>query len=188
MDIKDQLFQLFEVSDAQADLILSKFRQETFEKNTLLATEGKLCGRLSFIEDGIFRVFKLTESREVTQWMGGKGYFVTDLSSFFFGNPANYSIEALTPATVWTLDKQAYLEVQQEIPDWNILEKRFIAKCFMVLESRVFDFIARSAEERYIRYFEQHKSLFNQVPLQYIASVLGMSPETLSRIRNKLAN
>ncbi|VTP89760.1 hypothetical protein [Sphingobacterium daejeonense] len=58
----------------------------------------------------------------------------------------------------------------------------------MVLEQRVFDFIALSAEERYLKYFENNKFLFNQVPLQYIASVLGMSPETLSRIRNKLSS
>jgi len=55
----------------------------------------------------------------------------------------------------------------------------------MTLEQRIFNFIALSAEERYLHYFEQQKDLFNQVPLQYIASVLGMSPETLSRIRNK---
>lgn len=66
-----------------------------------------------------------------------------------------------------------------------MLEKRFVAKCFAVMESRIFDFIALSAEERYTRYFALYPNHFNQVPLQYIASLLGMSPETLSRIRAK---
>jgi CRP-like cAMP-binding protein len=120
--------------------------------------------------------------------MGGEGYFITDLASFLFDASANWSIEALTPAKIWTLNKSDYLEIQDQIPNWNVLEKRFIAKCFMVLEQRVFDFIALSAEERYLKYFENNKLLFNQVSLQYIASVLGMSPETLSRIRNKLSS
>lgn len=87
--------------------------------------------------------------------------------------------------TLWTLDKADYQEFEQKIPNWNVLEKRFIAKCFMLLEQRIFQFISQSAEERYQQYFEANKELFNQVPLQYIASVLGMSPETLSRIRSK---
>ena len=157
-------------------------------KNESFLIEGKSCNRLSFIESGVFRVYKFTESKEVTQWMGGEGYFITDLASFFFDASENWSIEALTPAKIWTLYKSDYLEIQDQIPNWNVLEKRFIAKCFMVLEQRVFDFIALSAEERYLKYFENNKFLFNQVPLQYIASVLGMSPETLSRIRNKLSS
>ena len=188
MNFKQQLFQMFEVSDDQAELIISKFVPEVLNKNESFLIEGKSCNRLSFIESGVFRVFKLTESKEVTQWMGGEGYFITDLASFFFDASANWSIEALTPAKIWTLNKSDYLEIQDQIPNWNVLEKRFIAKCFMVLEQRVFDFIALSAEERYLKYFENNKLLFNQVPLQYIASVLGMSPETLSRIRNKLSS
>jgi CRP-like cAMP-binding protein len=188
MNFKQQLFQMFEVSDDQAELIISKFVSEELNKNESFLKEGKTCNRLSFIESGVFRVFKLTESKEVTQWMGGEGYFITDLASFLFDASANWSIEALTPAKIWTLNKSDYLEIQDQIPNWNVLEKRFIAKCFMVLEQRVFDFIALSAEERYLKYFENNKLLFNQVSLQYIASVLGMSPETLCRIRNKLSS
>lgn len=188
MKFKQQLFQMFELSDEQADLIISRFVPEELSKNELFLEAGKACKKLSFIEEGICRVFKWTDSKEVTQWIGGEGYFITDLASFFFDNPANWSIEALTPTKLWTLNKYDYLDIQQSIPNWNVIEKRFIAKCFMQIEHRVFDFIALSAEERYLKYFELNKQLFNQVPLQYIASVLGMSPETLSRIRNKLSS
>lgn len=188
MKFKEQLFQLFEVSDDQADPIISRFIPENLEKNQSFLKEGKTCNRLSFIESGIFRIFKLAESKEVTQWIGSDGYFITDLASFFFNFPSNWGIEALTEAKIWTLHKSEYLKIQEQIPNWNVLEKRFIAKCFMQVENRVFDFIALTAEERYIKYFEANKKLFNQVPLQYIASVLGMSPETLSRIRSKLSS
>ena len=185
MDFKEQLFQLFEVEAEQAELILSKFHKETLDKNVQLLQEGQSCNSLSFIANGYCRVYKWTGSKEATQWIGGAGYFVTDLASFLFDKPAVWSIETLSPVTLWTLDKADYQEFEQKIPNWNVLEKRFIAKCFMLLEQRIFQFISQSAEERYQQYFEANKELFNQVPLQYIASVLGMSPETLSRIRSK---
>lgn len=65
------------------------------------------------------------------------------------------------------------------------MEKQFIAGCFVQLEDRVFSHLSLSAEERYDKLFENNKEIFNQVPLQYLASMLGMSPETFSRIRNK---
>ncbi|WP_229239031.1 hypothetical protein [Emticicia sp. C21] len=61
----------------------------------------------------------------------------------------------------------------------------FIAKCFTMLEDRIFSHLSMTAEERYNFFFQNNKELFNQVPLQYIASMLGMTPETFSRIRRK---
>jgi CRP-like cAMP-binding protein len=84
-----------------------------------------------------------------------------------------------------TLSKKNYLKLCQEFPKWLDIEKRFIVKCFAMIENRVFSHLSMTAEERYDAYFEQNKELFNQVPLQYIASVLGMSAETFSRIRKR---
>ena len=186
MKLEENILHLFEVPQQQAALIESKFVLEEYDKGQVLLQEGKECNFLSFIEAGYCRVFKLTEQKEFTQWIGGEGYFITDLSSFLFDQKSNWSIEALSPLRLWTLSKADYKELELHIPGWNILEKRFIAKCFMEIEKRVFDFISLSAEERYLKYFEKNKAMFNQVPLQYIASVLGMSPETLSRIRSKV--
>jgi hypothetical protein len=74
------------------------------------------------------------------------------------------------------------------IPEWHRLEKLFIAKCFTMLEDRIFRHLSMSAEERYQFFFHHDKELLNQVPLQYIASMLGMTPETFSRIRKTLKN
>jgi hypothetical protein len=71
------------------------------------------------------------------------------------------------------------------IPRWQELEKLFMAKCFGMLEDRIVHQLSYSAKERYQHFFENNKTLFNQVPLQYLASMLGMAPETLSRFRKK---
>ena len=74
------------------------------------------------------------------------------------------------------------------VPKWNEFEKLFIGNYFVMMENRVFDLISKPAEERYQRLFDQNRELFNQVPLQYLASMLGMTPETFNRVRKKMVS
>jgi hypothetical protein len=71
------------------------------------------------------------------------------------------------------------------VPAWPEIEKQFIAGCFITLEDRVFNHLSLSAEERYDQLFAFNQDLFRHVPQQYLASMLGMTPETFSRIRAK---
>lgn len=130
-----------------------------------------------------FENFFETEDKEVTQWISTKGYFVTDLSGFIFNQPARWTIQALTDVEIYTIRKSEYEKIKTIIPRWPELERLFIVRCFTTLEDRIFSHLSMTAEERYHFFFENNKELFNQVPLQYIASMLGMRPETFSRIR-----
>jgi len=186
MELQYVLTDLFGASRKEAMLIQSKFQIEHLRKGDFFLRQHQRCTKLSFIVSGIFRVYAETEHKEVTQWIGGENYFMTDLHSFLFDQPSRWSIRALTDVKILTLHLTDYRAFERDLPQWNIFEKRFIAKCFSMLEDRIFAFIALSAEERYQRYFEANREMFNQVPLQYIASMLGMSPETLSRIRAKV--
>lgn len=165
--------------------ISSRFHLETLKKGAFYLKSGKPCTKLGFIKSGILRIYKQTEDKEVTQWISTPGYFVTDLSSLLFETPARWTIEALTDAELFTIRGAEYKSIGDIVPNWHELEKLFIAKCFTILEDRVFTHLSMTAEERYAHFFEFNKELFNQVPLQYIASMLGMTPETFSRIRNK---
>jgi len=133
----------------------------------------------------LLRIYVKDQNKEVTQWISTAGYFVTDLSSLVFQNPARWTIQALSDVELYTISRNDYNCIGKLIPDWHQLEKLFIAKCFTMLEDRIFSHLSMSAEERYAFFFEHNKELFNQVPLQYIASMLGMTPETFSRIRKK---
>jgi len=186
MELQHVLTDLFGTTLEDAKFIQSKFQIEYLNKGDFFVQQHKRCTKLSFIENGIFRVFAETANKEITQWIGGENYFITDLNSFLFDQPSRWNIRALTDAKILTLELIDYRQFEQNLPSWNVVEKRFIAKCFSLLEDRIFSFIALSAEERYQHYFKANKELFNQVPLQYIASMLGMTPETLSRIRAKM--
>lgn len=165
--------------------ISSLFHEEELQKGDYFLHTGKYCNKLSFIKEGMLRIYVTTPEKEVTQWISTKGYFVTDLSSLVFEQPARWTIQALATTQLYTIHKSDYQKIGQRIPQWHELEKLFIAKCFTMLEDRIFSHLSMSAEERYQFFFALQPELFNQVPLQYLASMLGMTPETFSRIRNK---
>jgi len=108
-----------------------------------------------------------------------------DLSSFVFDTTSRLSIQALTDTEVYSITKADYKKIGALVPKWHELEKLFIVRCFIMPEERIFSHLSMTAEERYDYFFENNRELFNQVPLQYIASMLGMTPETFSRIRKK---
>ena len=121
----------------------------------------------------------------MTKWVSIQGYFVVDLAGFKFKQTARWNIQALTDCEIYVIDCNDYQKIGQVVPGWAELEKLFIVKCFTVLEDRIVQHLSLKAEERYNQLFNFNKELFNQVPLQYIASMIGMTPETLSRLRGK---
>ncbi|MEL7148037.1 MAG: cyclic nucleotide-binding protein, partial [Bacteroidota bacterium] len=121
----------------------------------------------------------------VTQWISSTGYFITDLNSFVFDQRARWNMQALSDCIIYTIKKDSFRELKKHVPTWTEMEKHFISGCFITMEDRVFSHLSLTAEQRYDELFKQNQELFNQVPLQYLASMLGMTPETFSRIRNK---
>lgn len=174
------------VRTCELEKIISLFKPTVVKKGKYYLKSGMPCNKLSFIQTGFLRIFISTEEKEVTQWISTKGYFVTDLSSLIFNTPARWTIQALTDTELFTINKEDYNKIGKLIPQWYELEKLFIIRCFTILEDRIFSHLSMTAEERYHFFFEHNRELFNQVPLQYIASMLGMTPETFSRIRKKL--
>lgn len=161
------------------------FEAETYAKGDFFCKTGGICNQLSFIKSGLFRIYVVDKNREVTQWISTPGYFITDLSSLMFQSPARWNIQALTDCEVYTINRENYNNIGRVLPQWHELEKLFIAKCFTTLEDRVYTFLSMTAEERYNMLYEHNRELFQLVPQQYIASMLGMTPETMSRIRGK---
>ncbi len=165
--------------------ISSLFKPVTLKKGDFFLKTGRLSDRLGFVQSGIIREYVNLDDKEVTKWISTKGYFVVDLASFVFDKSARWNIQALTDCEIYIIDKKDYQKIGEVVPRWIELEKLFIAKCFTVLEDRVLQHLSLTAEERYHQHYNFNKELFLQVPLQYLASMLGMTPETFSRIRKK---
>lgn len=161
------------------------FKPYSLKRGDYLLQEGRRCDKMSFIQSGLLRVFALADGKEITQWISSPGYFVTDLAGFMLENPSRWTIQALTDAEIFSISRENYKTLTELVPRWNELEKLFIVKCFTIMEDRIFSHLSMTAEERYQFFFDHHREFFNQVPLQYIASMLGMTAETFSRVRKK---
>lgn len=171
----------------ETQILRSYFYEEELSKNDFFTQTGKYCNKLSLIKSGLLRIYRLSDGKEITQWISTPNYFITEISSFFFNQPSRLSIQALSNVKLLTINQEGYSELSKKLPKWKEIETQFIAKCFAILEDRVFSHLSMSAEERYKIYFDRNKELFNKVPLHYIASILGMSAETFSRIRKRQA-
>ncbi|MFK7787737.1 MAG: Crp/Fnr family transcriptional regulator [Crocinitomicaceae bacterium] len=162
------------------------FSSEYLNRNDFHTEIGNRYGKLSFIKSGFLWIYRQTDKKEITQWISSPGEFVTDLNSLMFDQTSRWNIQALTDCELYTMEYPVYKNIHQHIPNWSEIEKLFIAKCFMTLEDRVFSFLSMSSEERYEFLTRSKPELLQHIPLQYLASMLGMTPETLSRIRKKI--
>lgn len=184
-ELEKYIHTYFSVTKEDLHSISSFFTLITLKKGDFFLKAGKASDRLGFVQSGILREFLLAEEKEVTKWISTKGYFAVDLSSFFFHQPARWHIQALTDCEMYVIDQNSYRQIGPLVPKWAELEKLFLAKCFTILEERLVTHLSMTAEQRYNQLFHFNKDLFNQVPLQHLASMLGMTPETLSRLRKK---
>lgn len=184
-ELEKYIYTYFGVYKNDIEKISSFFKPRHLKKGDFFLKAGRQSTRLGFVQSGIVREFVVTNDKEVTKWICTKGYFVVDLSSFVFQQAARWNFHALTDCELFVIESEDYRKIGQVLPRWLELEKLFIAKCFTVLEDRVLQHLSMTAEERYQQLFNFNQDLFNQVPLQYLASMLGMTPETLSRLRKK---
>lgn len=184
-DLSTYLRNYFSVSDQDLEIIVKLFYKESLAKGEYFYKVNGQCDRLSFVVKGYLRVSKESQEKVTTQWISSPGYFITDLGSLVFGNLSRWDIQAVSDVSLYTITKKDYNSISKLVRSWPILEKRFLTACFMTLEDRVFNLLSLSASQRFERLMEVAPGIFNEVPLHYLASMMGMSPETLSRLRAK---
>ena len=152
-ELENYIKSYFGVNTEDLQKIVSLFTETKLAKGEYFVKKGLLCEKLSFVQTGIIRMYAESGNKDITQWISSKGYFVTDLSSLVFETPARWNIQSLTDCTLYTIDKENYASIHTLVTNWISLEKLFIARCFLMLEDRVFNLLSLSAEERYDTFF-----------------------------------
>lgn len=184
-ELSNYIERSFKLNDQEAMQMAKLFKKEEIKKGDFFLKEQQYCNRLSFIQSGYIRIFTHFNDKEVTQWISSPSYFVTELASFLYQQRARFNFQALEDCVLYSISQEDYNRLAQVVPRWAEVERYFLGACFITIEDRVTQLLALSAEERYQRFYESQKQLFLEVPQQYLASMLGMTPETFSRIRAK---
>jgi len=161
------------------------FDQVVLAKNEHLLTEGKICRHLYFLEQGALRGYYNLEGKEVTHWFAFAPDFVTSFHSFITQQPAVESIQLLEGSVLWSISKEAATRLMNQHHEIERLVRIAYEKFYIRLEERFVNAQFKTAAERYQQLMDQTPHILERVSLGYIASYLGISQETLSRIRSK---
>lgn len=160
--------------------------EKTLAKNEYLITEGRICRHLYFIQQGSIRGYYNLEDKEITHWFGFENDFVTSFYSFITAQPAVENIQLMEGSVLWRISKEKLTDLFNKHHEIERLVRIAYEKYYIRLEERYVNSQFRTAAERYESLLQKTPHIIERVPLGYIASYLGISQETLSRIRGRI--
>jgi CRP/FNR family transcriptional regulator, anaerobic regulatory protein len=169
----------------ERDGVLNYFSGYSIKKNDFWIEKGEICKHLAFVNNGILRIINEIDEIESTVQLVYKNSFITSLTSFAYQIPSIWSIQALTDCDLLLIDRESHFKLINEYKNWLEIDNIQLLLAYTDLENRLFSQFHLSAEQRFNKLFSERPEIFNLVPLKYIASSLGITPETLSRLRKR---
>ena len=164
------------------------FIPKKLRKRQYILNAGDVCQYITFVEKGMLRSFTVDDDgHEYVVQFAIEGWWISDVGSFLSGNDALYNIEALEDSEVLHLSKQAMDEMMDQLPGMERYFRLLMQNNIVALQRRVIAYMSLSAEDKYLKLMDVCPDIMNRAPQQYIASYLGITPETLSRIRKQVS-
>lgn len=187
-EIINHVSQYISIKEEDVPLIVNAFDIINVKKNTLLEEENHLTNYLYFIIDGFVRIFYVKEGEERTTQINCPSRFITSFQSFITNSKAYDNVETITDCTLLRICKADLENLNKKVENWSFFGEKIYEQALVYNEERTRDMILLNAEERYLKLISSQSEIIKNVPLQYIASYIGIKPESLSRIRRQIIN
>lgn len=187
MTLKELLHQNYPVGYAAVEAMEKVCRKVTVRRGDPVIQQGKVCHDLIFVTDGLFRVVFRHDLTEETVCFGMTGDPFTSMHSYYRGEPAQYSFEAIEDSECLLLAFDDFRRLQKEHPDILEWTAQLLSEQIYAFERRYVYLGTNDAYSRYATFLQLRSDIINRIPLKYIAQYIKVKPETLSRVRARYA-
>lgn len=186
--IKNYLDQIATISPSDWEFFTSKLIRRVIPKKAIFLKLNEVENYISFIESGAVRVFipKEDPEKEITFGFSFKDQFISAYDSFLTRKPSAYQLQALTETTILCITYDDLQAVYKTTQIGNLIGRLTAERLFLIKSSREQYLLNLSAEERYMKLFKERPELLKIIPLKYISSYIGVTPQALSRIRKRV--
>lgn len=174
------------IDDGEWAFFMSKLSRLEFPKKHRLLQKGQVENYLSFVETGMVRYYIPKIENDLTFAFVFGNHFMSAYDSFISRYPSNYNIETLSKTILWRLKYQDLQSIYQETTIGNLIGRKASEALYLKKINRELSLLNETAEERYRNLFTQQPELIQHIPLKYIASYIGVTPQALSRIRKRI--
>lgn len=166
--------------------IMDAFELQTFKKNDFIVEEGKTSRYIGFVETGMFQYYVIKDGEERTSYVSIENTFFASVLSFISETPALENIKALVDGSISMISKPKLKKLVNEISAFKDFYIGLLEATVCGIDASRHDLIVLTAEQRYEKMLTNEPHLLQQIPLQHLASMLGVTPRHLSRIRSKI--
>lgn len=179
----EYILQFGNLNQQQISLIASKAKETALKKDDYFAEAGKVMKRVGFIIDGILRIcYYNNKGEEITKIFMEEKHLLYNLKNV----PSTEYIQAATDCKLLEFSNQDWKEISETILEWETIIQKITNKSLAQKLERVSPLVSQDAKTRYLEFIEKYPTLVNRIPLSYIASYLGITPQSLSRIRKNI--
>jgi CRP-like cAMP-binding protein len=177
------------LNEEEQEYFKSILHYKKLERGKILLMHGDIARDQYFVINGCLRTYSMDQNgKEHILAFSPTDWWVSDLYSYLTETPAEYIIDTLMPTEIFAISKKDMEEVYSRIPKFERFFRILFQNAIVNQMSRIRQVISVPAEERYKVFIKQYPGIYEQIPLKHIASYLGISPEFLSKIRNKIAH
>lgn len=187
-NISNYLSEVLEIPKEAVATCGNLYTLKKVTKNELLLSEGEICMDTFFVEKGLLRMYSLDRNgKEHIIQFAPENWLISDRSSLNFNQKSKYYIEAVEDSEVFLLSKDFFTSMVEKFPQTAENNDLLLQKHIRNLQNRVNSLLADTAEERYMTFIKMYPDILLRVPQWMVASYLGITPESLSRVRKELA-
>ena len=185
---KRYLKRISAMDDKDWEFFSSKLKKRLIPKKTIFLKKGTIENYISFIESGAVRLYIPNEEKEkeITFGFCFQEEFVSAYDSFLTKKPSLYELETLIDTTLWTISNKDLQEVYNKTLIGNTIGRFTAERLFLLKSKREQSLLDKTAKQRYLDLFDERPFLIQQIPLKFIASYIGVTPQALSRIRRQI--